>query len=424
MSGIQLGLERMKLLMERLGHPESQLKIIHVAGTNGKGSVCACLSSILVAAGFKVGRFNSPHFLSVEDSITINHKPVPDLHAVRDWIRRETRHIAATSFELMTALAFTLFQRNKVDLVVLEVGVGGRLDATNICPPPLVAVITSIGMDHMDLLGDTVTKIAREKAGILKQGTKGVVLSQQKYAEVYDMIKEHVPSDAKLVQCTPASTELSSDGQRHSSIDFNGEIIEFPVKLLGDFQLENSAAAVFAAKCLGEVDARFNITNDQIYQGMSAVEWLGRLDRIHYQGKTFIVDGAHNPEGAIQLGNFIKDTFRASRKRVTWIMGFKQGKDVESITKHLVKSGDLVITSLFTQPDEMPWVKPSPLIDIRTVLGSQEIQLEVDIIDKAMDYIRELEGGEDRVYVVSGSLYLAADFYRYLRKNGFQWSVV
>ena len=423
MSKIQLGLERMRLLMERLGHPQSRLKIIHVAGTNGKGSVCACLSSILVASGLKVGRFNSPHFLSVDDSITINEKPVPDFYAARDWIRQETRDIPATSFELMTALAFTLFQRHKVDLVILEVGVGGRLDATNICPPPLIAIITSIGMDHMDLLGDTVTAIAYEKAGILKPGTSCVILSHQKYAEVYDVVKQQVPPHAKLIQSSPGSTKISPDGTRHSSIDFQGKTIEFPVKLLGDFQLENSATAVLAAKYLGEIDPRFKISSDHIYQGMSTVEWLGRLDRIQYQGKIFIIDGAHNPEGAIQLGNFIKGTFRASGKSVTWIVGFKDGKDIESIVSHLIQPGDLVITSLFSQPDEMPWVKPSPLSDIRTALGSQGIQLEVDSIDKAMDYIQNLKEDHDRAYVVCGSLYLVADFYRYLRRNGFQWSV-
>ena len=200
---INLSLDRIRLLLDALGNPFEDLKIIHIAGTNGKGSVCAFMASILKTCGYKTGQFNSPHFLDPSDSILIDGKPsvlYADIYS-KVFKLSELQNFKCTPFEIMTATAFMIFKEEKVDIALVEVGLGGRLDATNVIPPPLVAVITSISLDHMEYLGDTVQDIAKEKCGIIKNGTKAVIVSSQSFDQVNEIVESFTDkcTDCKVI---------------------------------------------------------------------------------------------------------------------------------------------------------------------------------------------------------------------------------
>ena len=188
---IDLGLDRIRKLLQSLDNPFKGLKIIHIAGTNGKGSVCAFMASVLIASGYKTGQFNSPHFLVPSDSILINAKPFESFNLVHDLVEKKSvdQKLDCTPFEIMTATALLIFQMEKVDIALLEVGLGGRLDATNVIDAPIIAVITSISFDHMEFLGNTIKDIATEKSGIIKNGISTVIIAKQEYDQVYQVLR-------------------------------------------------------------------------------------------------------------------------------------------------------------------------------------------------------------------------------------------
>ena len=413
MSGkIDLGLDRMHALMSKLNHPERNLtQIIHVAGTNGKGSVCAFLSSILAAAGYKTGRFNSPHFLTLEDSIVINQQPInrERFDFFRNRVLECNHGVDATFFEIMTATAFLIFQEMQVDVVVLEVGMGGRLDATNVCSSPLVAVLTSIGLDHTEFLGKTIPLIAREKCGIIKPGTRSVVVAPQKDANVKDIVLE-TASDICSVHF--ASSAIVKDNQNSwATVSVLGDHVDFPISLQGAHQLENAATAILAIKTLAQVAPQIQITNEHIVTGMKTVSWPGRLEIRKIHGRDFILDGAHNVQGALQLGHFLKEHLPRKNTRKIWLVGFTASKDARGILAELVSDGDIVIATQFTAPEGMAWIQAMSQSAIKESVESlgREVTFFADSLDKAVAIIGNIP---DATAIVCGSLYLIADFYR------------
>ncbi|KAG0255428.1 hypothetical protein BG011_005119 [Mortierella polycephala] len=493
---MDLGLERVTQLLEALAPinqpaPHLAFPIIHVAGTNGKGSICAYLSSILSASGFRVGRYNSPHLITPRDTIQVNNQPVSeeDYQYATELVKQKDAllNLKATSFELLTATAFYWFAygrsqqqgleqgqssqaANKVDIAVIEVGVGGRLDATNVIPRPKVCVIASIGMDHAGLLGNTIQEVAFEKAGIIKPLVPVVIAPQSEAEQVYRVVEEkaanmglaanqvhkvkaaHWISTPSIPSESTSTTSSPSTGH-WASLD-NG--FEFWIPLLGDFQLENAATAIAAIDVLRETgnedgtdDAdpqwKTRITDETIRKGIKDTVWPGRLQWLEakdapseIQGR-MLIDGAHNPAAAMALRSFVDGATAASTstamapltsspRKTHWIMGFTKGKDIEEMFDILFvgphSSQDTFSAVEFSPPEGMPWVSPILSREVcerltrqqERVYGREEDRLS-SVYDFGLDLGAALESvGKQRqdgdVVVLCGSLYLVADLFR------------
>ncbi len=289
--GSKYGIDRMRLLVEKLGHPERKLRVIHVAGTNGKGSVCAMAESIYRAAGFKTGLFTSPHLVRLGERVRVNNVLLTEDRIVR--LTRQLRDVSQeitragspedhpTFFEFITAMGFLHFVENSVDVAVFETGLGGRLDATNVVEPA-VTVITSIGLDHCEMLGHTHAAIAREKAGILKPGKPLVLgrVNDESRAVIEEVARER---EVPVIRVDDVFGE--GEGRR-----------PWPeTSLEGEHQRLNAAAAVLAVERLaGELP----VTPEQAAAGLARVEWPGRWQRLVLGGVNHIFEAAHNPEGA------------------------------------------------------------------------------------------------------------------------------
>ncbi|MCD7857591.1 MAG: bifunctional folylpolyglutamate synthase/dihydrofolate synthase [Clostridiales bacterium] len=294
--GQKPGLSRTRDLLSALGSPERQLRFVHIAGTNGKGSTAACLASILQAAGYRVGLYTSPFLNRFNERVQVNGVPISDgdLEQVVDEIRPHADAMAdaPTEFELITALGFLYFARQRCDIVVLEVGLGGELDSTNVIPAPECAVITALGMDHVRELGPTLADIARAKAGIIKPGT--TVVSYGGAPEADEVIAAKCREtgcpliSAPFQHLTVHSTDL--EGCR---FDFDG-LQDLTIPLLGACQPKNAAVAVTAARVLKQ--RGWQISDEAIRRGLASVSWPGRFELLS-RSPMLILDGSHNPHG-------------------------------------------------------------------------------------------------------------------------------
>jgi len=328
--GVHLGLERSHKLLADLGNPHLSFPIIHVAGTNGKGSVCAYLSSVLTEAGYQVGRYTSPHLVDWNERICLNQQPISTetlqelLLQVKAAIPEESED-SPTQFEVITAAAWLYFAQQKVDIAVIEVGLGGRLDATNVCEHPLVTVITSLSREHWQNLGPTLADIAREKAGILKPGCPAVIgqLPPEAKAVVEQRISE--------LKCPNIGVKPAQQLQENWA-EYEG--IKYPLPLLGEIQLSNSALAIACLQILQQQG--WKIPPEAITNGMSKTTWLGRLQWTTWQNHRLLIDGAHNPAAAIALRQYV-DTLNTP---VTWVMGMLSTKDHADIFEALLRPAD------------------------------------------------------------------------------------
>ncbi len=345
--GVNLGLERIQRLLGDLGNPQAKVPIIHVAGTNGKGSVCAYLSAILTAAGYRVGRYISPHLVDWTERISLSEKPI----AREEFISLLKQVKAAidpaapcpTQFEVITAAAWLYFAQQQVDIAVMEVGLGGRLDATNVCDRPLVSIITSIGWEHWQRLGPTIADIAREKAGILKPGCPAICgpLPPDAQKVVENRIAELncpaiFPEPARIVEHN--SVNSSEDNFLPNQPQWAVyENIKYPLPLLGEIQLTNSALAIAAIKLLQKQG--WQISDQQIADGMGQTRWPGRLQWVNWSnsGARLLVDGAHNAAAAQVLRQYVD---QISPQPVNWVMGMLSTKDHPGIFKALLRPGD------------------------------------------------------------------------------------
>jgi len=335
--GVSLGLERMYNLLATLGNPHHAVPILHVAGTNGKGSVCAYLSSVLTAAGYRVGRYTSPHLIDWNERICLNEQPIAssDLVAVLQQVQGAINPNleSPTLFEVITAAAWLYFAEQKVDIAVIEVGLGGRLDATNVIERPLASIITSISREHWQILGSTLAAIATEKAGILKSGCPAIIgqLPPEALAAVQAKITE---LKCPAIFPDPAQ-EITIENAEFPGRWATYQGINYPLPLLGEFQLGNSALAIATFQILQQ--QRWQISPDAIAAGMARTKWLGRLQSISWRNASLLVDGAHNPASAQVLRQYV-DTLQPSG--VNWVMGMLSTKDHTEIFQALLKSGD------------------------------------------------------------------------------------
>lgn len=327
--GVHLGLERIERLLNALGNPHHRVPIVHVTGTNGKGSVCAYLFSVLAEAGYKVGRYISPHLVRWTERIAINEWEISiaELEKILERIASviDPAGESPTQFEVITAAAWEYFAREGVDIAVMEVGLGGRLDATNVIDKPLVSVITSISREHWQNLGPTVGDIAREKAGIFK-GDRPAVIGQ-----LPEEARKVVVERARLLNCPIVEVEpavrIGENRARYKGI-------EYPLALAGDFQLMNSAIAIETLLQLRRQG--WKIPDEAIGAGMAKTRWLGRLQRVMWKDREILVDGAHNPAAAEGLRQYV-DRFS---EPIAWVMGMLSTKDHTEIFQALLRPGE------------------------------------------------------------------------------------
>ena len=397
--GVHLGLERILLLLENLGNPQQKVPIIHVAGTNGKGSVCAYLSSTLTAAGYKVGRYTSPHLVNWTERICINGLPIAeenliDLLEIIQQKIPENEADTPTQFEVITAAAWLHFAQEKVDIAVIEVGLGGRLDATNVVSNPLVSVITSLSLEHWQILGPTLRDIAREKAGVLKPYRPAVIGVLP--TEVTVLIRTYLESLQCPARWVSPAKKIVKENQQWARY----QTLEYPLPLFGDVQLLNSAIAIAAIQCLR--DQGWEISNLAIQEGMGKTRWAGRLQWTTWQGKHILVDGAHNTAAAEALRQYVNSL----GKPVHWVMGMLSTKDHASIFQALLHSGDRL--SLVPVPDHSS-AEPTVLSGI-----AKGICPSLETLETFLDLPTALESAiateKESAIVLCGSLYLVGHF--------------
>jgi dihydrofolate synthase / folylpolyglutamate synthase len=402
--GIDLGLDRILALLEKLGNPHHRVPLIHVAGTNGKGSVCAYLSSVLAAAGYRVGRYTSPHLVDWTERITLNNQPIEPntlidtLHRVAAII--DSSQPSPTQFEVLTAAAWCIFAEAAVDIAVVEVGLGGRLDATNVCDRPLVSIITSLSLEHWQRLGPTLTHIAREKAGILKAGCPAVIgplppeadaVVRQKVEELGCPVVWQPPAQWVPDKTEPYPWAISDE-------------ISYPLPLLGEVQLVNSSLAIAALKILQQQG--WAISDTAIHTGMAQTQWLGRLHRTQWQGMDLLVDGAHNPAAAKALRQYV-DTIHIGP--VHWLMGMLSTKDHADIFEALLRKGDRLI--LVPVPEHSS-ADPSQLAGL--VEGICPGLTTCEIAPNLKEGLKILQTEPTNpvpLKILCGSLYLVGEFY-------------
>jgi len=358
-------LEEMRTLVAALGHPEQRFRSVLIAGTNGKGSTSATLSSILLAAGYRSGLYTSPHLDRVNERIRIAGTPISDADFARHYFRVDDCAGQLVSegqlsgypsfFETLTALTFSAFAEAEVDLAVLEVGMGGRLDATNVVEP-LASVITDVSLDHMEWLGNTVAEIAREKAGILRPNGTMVTLPQhpeanQAIGEIAVELNVRGINAAEYVPAIRADGHLDSSALRNRyPLTVLGEAIEVDSPLAGAHQRRNIALAIAAAVELAEHHG-FSITPAQIEAGIRQTRWPGRLERIVIAGRAeILLDVAHNPAGAWALRAALSSLEDEQPRRKVLVFGCMQDKAYEEMAQILFPLFDLVVATPVMSP--------------------------------------------------------------------------
>lgn len=364
-----LGNDDLKKLLDRLGNPQDKPDFIHVAGTNGKGSVCAMLASVLRASGKNVGLFTSPFIEVFNERIQINGENISDcdLARIATKVKQEIDSLGVeiSVFAQITAMAFLYFAEKNCDIVVLETGLGGRLDATNVISAPKLSIITKISLDHTEYLGDTLEKIAAEKCGIIKPGCK-VITCQSQDKSVFSVI----------------NTACKSIGVPLFTTDANSE---YPLSLSGEYQKENSAVAILAAKKLG-------ICEEDIRKGLLCTKWIARFE---YLKDNLILDGGHNPDGIRALISSLK----ALNKPVNFVVAMMQDKDTDDVASQIRDFAKNVIVTEVKMPRCMPADKLAKLFPGCTV--------ETDSISAVKKALSETTPEE--LVCVCGSLYLAGE---------------
>ncbi|WP_414754948.1 bifunctional folylpolyglutamate synthase/dihydrofolate synthase [Anabaena sp. CCY 9910] len=399
--GVNLGLSRIIKLLDNLGNPHERVPIIHVAGTNGKGSVCAYLSSVLTEAGYRTGRYTSPHLVDWPERICLNEQQISHNELCQLLLRVQAAICLddeyPTLFEVITAAAWLYFAQQQVDVAVVEVGLGGRLDATNVIADPLVTVITSISREHWQQLGPTVADIAGEKAGILKSGCPAVVGTLPPDAE------KVVRSRAQELQCPlilpQPARQISPQLAEYQSIQ-NTKTIKYPLPLQGQIQLNNSALALAALEILQQKG--WQISEAEIINGMAKTKWPGRMQWINWNSHKLLIDGAHNPAAAKVLRNYV-DTLNT--QSVTWVMGMLSTKDHTDIFQALLKPNDqLYLVPVPDNNSANPEVLSKLARDICPKLSTCQTFPHLPLA------LETAFNSTDNLVVLCGSLYLIGHF--------------
>ena len=401
-------LRRMEELLARLGNPHLGARVVHIAGTNGKGSVAAMVASALTLSGYTTGLYTSPHLNTLNERIRVNGELISDSELVAlverlkpevELVDQKATYGRLTTFELLTALAFAHFKLKEADFQVLEVGLGGRLDATNVINPE-VCIITSISFDHTDALGDTLAEVAAQKAGIIKLG--GIVVTSSQLDEVTQVIEETCLNlGAKLVRVGSDVTwqGLGFDLSRQL-LKVKGTLssYELSVPLLGQYQLDNAATAVATLEVLA--GKGFNISRDNIINGLAQVSWPGRLQILRHQPYV-VVDSAHNPDSARRLKQSLEQYFDFDRAIL--VIGASLDKDTGGIVSELFPPFDRVIVTCSRHPRAM-----APAL-LQAEFAKYGVETQVaEAVPEALSKALALAESRDLI-CVAGSLFVVGE---------------
>jgi dihydrofolate synthase / folylpolyglutamate synthase len=406
--GIKPGLKRMEWMMDRLEHPHEKIKAIHVAGTNGKGSTVCYLRNILEAAGYRVGTFTSPFFEVFNERISVNGQPIPDAEIVRLTniiyplaIELEATDLGSpTEFEIITAMAFYYFgNQEDVDIVVFETGLGGRLDSTNIVQP-LLTVITNIGYDHMNLLGETLPEIAFEKAGIIKRGVPLITSAEQEEAIKVIMDKAH--SLQSPVYCLNLDYHITkelhiAEGERFSVSTPNETFHDLVITMKGEHQIKNAALSLMTINVLQQ-QQDFTIHEIHIREGLKKAKWIGRFETLCDE-PTIIIDGAHNPEGINSLVKTLSTRFRDQSIHI--IFCALKDKKLSDMVRPLETVADSITFTSF----DFPRVSTAKeLYELSTITNR-----DYDEDWKSCIYNKMHSLTKDEILIITGSLYFLSE---------------
>lgn len=398
--GIKPGLERIQVLLDELGNPQNDLRFIHVAGTNGKGSTSTMLSCILKAAGYKTGLFTSPYVFSFCERIQINNENIPEADLARVVAQVKSaieilnaNHIVPTEFEAITAAALLYFKEQNCDYAVMEVGLGGRYDSTNIIPAPEACVLTSISLDHTKILGDTVEQIAAEKAGILKQGSVCVTTTRQDPNALSIIRETAAKQNCTLHIADAGKAQLLSESLTETVFAYDGGI--YTVHLTGQHQIENAVGVIEAAKHIADVKEA------HIREGLQNTVMRGRME--YREGTpSMLLDGGHNPECAEALSAVLK---RFAPEHITAVIGMMADKDVG---RYLETIAPLCKVIYFTKPNNPRAAEPAHLqATIRSVSANTFTEEDPK---SALQHALE-STPQDGLVLICGSFYLLSDLF-------------
>ncbi len=409
--GSVMGLASMENLCEKLGNPQRDLSFIHIAGTNGKGSVLAFLSEILKAAGYRTGRYLSPVIFEYRERMQVNGRNISqkdlcrlmtDMKEICQELVKEGRP-QPTAFEVETAMAFRYFKEKNCQIVVLETGMGGLLDATNIIPSPLVTVFTSIGFDHMKVLGGTLKEIAQNKAGIMKHGTLAAALKGER--EVMEVLEGKAKElQVPLYTADPAQARgirRSPKKQVFSYRDYKN----ITIRLGGVYQIDNAVLALTAAELLKQ--AGFPIPEKAVYQGFANAFWPGRF-QVLGKDPCFIADGAHNWQGAVRLRETLQ--FYFTNRRIIYIIGVLRDKDQDKILQELCPLASQVLT--------IPTKGERGLSSYELAVKAKEYHDNVSALDSVQEAVElaYLLADKDTVITAFGSLSYLGELIKVVEK--------
>jgi dihydrofolate synthase/folylpolyglutamate synthase len=401
--GEKKGLTNMEALLGALGNPERAFRCVHVAGTNAKGSVCALIESALRTSGFRTGLYTSPFLVDYLERIRLDGAPVNDAAFERAGNRvRETAlsmpHLAPTAFELGTAAAYLVFAEQRVDMAVIETGIGGRLDPTNVIAPE-VSVIANIGLDHMDQLGNTIGEIAFEKAGIIKPGRPVALYPQKDEAATRVIVEACREKGAQLLRAESLPLTVlavSARGARFGCCTPCFGPFEAEIRLAGRHQIKNAHLAVAALELLAE--RGWALTPEGIAAGFAAARWPGRLD---WADDALLLDGAHNPQAARSLKEYLAEFLPG--RRIVLLTGMMRDKQPEACADLLAPAAQFVVATQVEGPRALP---AEALADIYRARGvpAEAVRAPGEALQKA-----QLLAGPDGVTVACGSLYLIGE---------------
>lgn len=415
--GSKLGLDNIRYLLKLMGDPHKDLKFIHVAGTNGKGSTSTFISSILVQQGYKVGLFTSPYLEEFTERIRINGKNIPKekLAKTTEIVKSKVDIMVSegkahpTEFEIVTAIAMLFYKLEKAQYVVLEVGLGGRLDSTNVIPTPLVSVITPIALDHTQYLGDSLDKIAFEKAGIIKNNS--FVVAHPQNSDAMKVI-EKVSQDQKSKLLFAPIEEIEIKKYDEYGVKFDVNLIDerycdLEIGLLGKHQVNNAVVALTCIKVLRD-NHKIDISEKSIRKGFKNAKWPGRLEVLR-RNPTLLIDGAHNIHGAKALKRTIKEIFKYDK--LIGVIGVLGDKDVDGILNEIIPLCHKVIITKPNNPRAISLDKLKEKISSfdKEVLVYEGIK---SAVDKSLDI-----SNENDLILYCGSLYMIGDVRTILTKD-------
>lgn len=399
-SGINLGLKRIKALLKALGNPEETLKIIHVAGTNGKGSTSNFIYQILLNAGYDVGLFTTPELISYHDKFRYNGRMITDdeysdlLTQIKKVINQHD--INPSSFEVLTALALLFFKEKNLDFVVLEVGMGGLEDATNAIKESIISVITPIAMDHADYLGDTLEKVASAKAGIIKKN--GLVITSNTEPVVLKVIEETVNQKEGYLEIVDISSYELLD-HNVFGIKFYNEDKIYELSMAGIYQIENAILAMETLKLLRDIKG-VEISQEAIVSGLKEANWPGRFEMI-CDNPIMIIDGAHNLAGAKALKTSLLSIFK--NKKILGIFSMLKDKPIEAVCEELMPFFEEVIITDVKNPRAMP------IEELKALVKKYHSSVSYASVEYLKENLMDL-GKEYDAVIIFGSLYMIGAF--------------